>query len=402
MFWKSIINNLRYNAFIHSNNKLDSKKLEKYLLLAIHSRNSVLSFKDVHSLRISDVVSVGRGFINSVYSFSLYYTEKDEEKQLPLIIKTYGENIDPVRRARAHYIHNQDLRMCIREWQVLRSLEHIGFAVPKAYFYECDSQILGNPFLIMAKVERSKNNSADYIINFAKTLSHLHNINFWELDLKAIKPPEDGYEFAKRWPIHFKHVLNIETKHHPRFKRYFDIAINWLESNISNNYCPKYSLIHGDSHPGNVFLTADLQTTLGDWDSVDIGDPALDVSNAYHTIKFFSNPKDPDSAEQLAEHFLSEYFQKSKVDIRSRLQFYQVVTILGYSIASSSGISSPIMAYKYHQRKVLKSLPFLKLPFILFAFPFLNWSFMARQINAENDLYWLKYFENYMKKLNLI
>ena len=57
------------------------------------------------------------------------------------------------------------------------------------------------------------------------------------------------------------------------------------------------------------------------------------------------------------------------------------------------------MAYKYHQRKVLNSIPILKLPLILFAFPFLRWPFVAKQINAEGGIYWLRYFENFMEKL---
>ena len=138
---------------------------------------------------------------------------------------------------------------------------------------------------------------------------------------------------------------------------------------------------------------------LVDWDSVDIGDPAYDVANAYHTIKFFSNSKDPDSAEQIANRFLSEYLKKSKNNILSRLQFYQVVTLLGYSITSSSSLSSPIRAYNYHQKKVLKSFPFLKLPLILLAFPFLRWTFVARQIHADSAIDWLKYFEKFMEKL---
>ena len=399
MFCKRIINNLRYNAFLRSISGLNSRKLENYLRIALSNNNSRLTLKDTYSIKISDIRKVGGGIINNVYSFLLNYTERDEVKQLHLIIKTYRENVDPVRIARSRYIHDQDLRMCVREWQALRSLERIGFAVPKAYLCECDSRFLGYPFLIMARVERLKKHSNDYINNFAASLAHLHNIKIDRLRLETLKPPEDGYAFAKRWPIHFKHVLNIETKHSARLKRAFDFAIHWLESNASNNYCPKYSLIHGDSHPANVYLNKDSKVTLVDWDSVDIGDPAFDVSNTYHTLKFFSNPKDPDSAEHIAERFLSEYLKKSKGDIRSRLKFYQVVTILGYSIAYSSGISSPIMAFNYHQRRVMKSFPFLKLPLILFAFPFLHWSFIARQINAEEDLYWLKYFENFMEKL---
>jgi len=400
LLWGSIIRTLRYNASIRSNrSRFDSKKLESYLQIVLQNKHSQLMPTDTNKIRISNVVKIGGGFVNQVHSFLLNYTERGEEKRLPLIIKTYRDNVDPVRQAHARYIHNQDLRMGVREWQALRSLGRVGFGVPKVYLHELDSRILGYPFLIMARTDSLKKNSPDYLDHFAASLAHLHNIAIEKLDLETLKSPKDDYAFARRWPIHFKHVLNIETKHRGQYKRDFDFAIRWLESNVSNNFCPKYSLIHGDSHPGNALLTTDSKITLLDWDSVDIGDPAFDVANAYHTIKFFKNPKDPDSAEQIAERFLLKYLKIFKGDIRSRLKFYQVVTLLGYSITSSSGLSSPMMAYKYHQRKVLNIVPFLKMPFILLVFPFLRWSFVARQIHAEGDLDWLKYFKTFKEKL---
>ena len=399
MFWKPIISNLRYKASIRNNRVLDSRKLKAYICEASRDNDSRLILQDTNKIRISNIKRIGGGLINNVYSFLLTYSEKDEEKQQHLIIKTYKENVDPVRCAISQYIRDCDLKMCVREWEALRSLESVGFSVPKAYICECDSSVLGDPFLIMAQIERSQKNIYDYIDRFAESLAQLHNLEINSLELKVLKPPKDGYAFAGRWPIHFKHVLNIETKHSKQLKRSFDFAIRWLKSNIPNNYCSKYSLIHGDCHLGNAFLDKNSQITLIDWDSVKIGDPAYDVGNAYHMVKFYSNIKDPDSAEQIAERFLSKYMQKSKVDIRSRLKFYQVVAILGYSIAYSSGLSSPIMAYKYHKDKVLKSIPFLELPLILFAFPFLRWSFIAQKINAETDLYWLKYFKNFIEKL---
>jgi aminoglycoside phosphotransferase (APT) family kinase protein len=219
------------------------------------------------------------------------------------------------------------------------------------------------------------------------------------LELKVLKPPKDGYAFARRWPTHFEHALNIETKHSARLRREFDFAIRWLKSNVSANYCAKYSLIHGDAHPANAFLTNGSKITLLDWEAADIGDPAFDVAYAYHLIKVFYNPRDPDSAEQTANRFLSRYLEKSRTDVRPRLKFYQLVAILGYAVPYSSSLSSPIKAYKYNGRKMLSSIPFLRLPLILLAFPFLRWSFVARKVGIEGKLHELRYFSNFIRDL---
>jgi len=232
---------------------------------------------------------------------------------------------------------------------------------------------------------------------FASTLANLHNLKMTELDIAVLRPPKDEFAFAKRWPIHFKHNLNLEAKHDKKLKKDFDLALQWLNSNVLNNYCPKYCLLHGDYHPGNICVTKDSRLIVLDWDSIEIGDPAYDVGYAYHFIKFFSNPKDPNSAEKIAERFVSVYMRNFQGDISWRLEFYKMVGILGTSIYYSSGLSNPIYAYKYHRRKILPTFPFLSRLFILLGFPFIRWPPVARQLAAEGDLLWLKYFENFLE-----
>ena len=135
---------------------------------------------------------------------------------------------------------------------------------------------------------------------------------------------------------------------------------------------------------------------LLDWEAVDIGDPAYDVGNAYHMVKFFSNPQDPDSAEPVAERFLSTYLRESKIDLGSRLKFYQVVGILGYAISYSATLSSPT-AFLKRRGKILQSIPYFQLPIMLLAFPFLRWSFIAHQMQVEGNIYWLRYFRKFLK-----
>jgi hypothetical protein len=134
-----------------------------------------------------------------------------------------------------------------------------------------------------------------------------------------------------------------------------------------------------------------------DWDSIEIGDPAYDVGYAYHFVKFFSDPKNPNSAERTAERFVSEYMRNFHGDICRRLEFYKVVGILGTSIYYSSGLSNPIYAYKHHRRQVVPTFPFLSWPFILLGFPFLRWPVVGRWLGTEGDTYWLQYFGDFIE-----
>jgi aminoglycoside phosphotransferase (APT) family kinase protein len=392
-FEKTIFSTLRYDR----RSLLETPffpKLKDYLRVTSRYGNSTLIPKGANGLRISNFMRIGGGLSNDIYSLSLNYTVGGTAQQRNLVLKTYLENIDPVLKA---YIHNEDIRKCVKEFQALRSLGRIGFPVPEVYLCECDSRFIGYPFIIMQKEEVVQKNINELVDCFAATLANLHNLKVSELGINVLRPPEQGYGFARRWPVHFKEYLNLETKHDKRLQKDFNLAIQWLNSNILKNYCPQYCLLHGDYHPANVCVTNDSRMIVLDWDSIEIGDPAYDVGYAYHFVKFFSNPANPNSAEETAERFVSEYTSKFHGEISQRLGFYKMVGILGTSIYYSSGLSNPVYAYKYHRRKVLPAFPFLSGLLILLGFPFLRWSIVARRLGTDLDMYWLKYFEDFLE-----
>jgi aminoglycoside phosphotransferase (APT) family kinase protein len=392
LFRKEIVKALRYRASTSLGRTLGSR-LEDYFRVTSSFGNLNLIPKGANAIRVSNVQKIGGGFWSEVFSISLSYIWRGTLQQRNLVLKTYVENIDPVLEV---YIHGEDLRKCVREFQALRNLGRVGFPVPQVFLCECNSQFLGYPFVIMQKEEVVQKSVNEIVDCFASTLANLHNLKVDKLSMTVLKTPKDEYAFAKRWPIHFKHYINLETKHNKKLKKDFDLAIRWLDSNMSNNPCPQYCLAHGDYHPGNICVTKDFRLIVLDWDSIEIGDPAYDVGYAYHFLKFFSNPKDPNSAEKISERFISEYKRNFQGDINGRLKFYKIVGILGTSIYCSSGLSNPVLAYKHHRRKILPTLPFLSGIFILLGFPFINWSSVARLLAAEGDLLWLKYFESFL------
>jgi aminoglycoside phosphotransferase (APT) family kinase protein len=395
LFDKTIVSALRYNARVRPGIGLRSK-LEGYLRDASRNGISKVIPKGAHSIRVSNILKIGGGFWSDVFSISLSYMDGGIPQRRSLVLKTYLVNIDPVLKA---YVHDEDLRKCEREFQALKSLGRIDFPVPEVYLCENDSRFLGYPFIIMQKEEVAQKSINEIVDSFAATLAHIHNLEVAKLGITVLRSPEDKYAFARRWPIHFKHYLNLETKHDKKLKKEFDFAIQWLTTNVQNNYCPQYCLAHGDYHPGNVCVTKDSRMIVLDWDSIEIGDPAYDVGYAYHFVKFFSNPTNPNSAQRTADRFVSEYTKNFEGDISPRLEYYKMVGLLGTSIYCSSGLSNPVYAYKYHRRKVLPTFPFLGGLFILLGFPFIRWPTVARQLAYEGDLLWLRYYENYLEEL---
>ena len=362
---------------------LDSKKLEDYLLLASQYGNFSLIPKDASNVRVTNIQKMSGGMTNNTCSFLLTFTQKGFEQRFDLIMKAYSEKVG--LWSKIHHA-DEDIRPYVREFEVLRSLERVGFPVPQAYLCECDSLFFGYPFLIMHK-EKVIQQSDFPLDSFAVTLANLHNLKVKELEIKSLCFPSDESAFAKERQICLKQYLN-ETRHYRDLKKDFNYAINWLESNASDNNCPQYCLIHGEYHPGHCLLTNDNILKVIDWESVQIGDPAFDVGYSYHIIELMYNDNNSNSGE-VAQRFVSEYSKNFKGDINSRLEFYKVVGLLGMAVVISSWISNPLEAYRsFGYKSLARAL----------AFPFLRSQFFVKRwLNSDFLVSYLQYSQDYIK-----
>ncbi|MGD6932836.1 MAG: phosphotransferase [Candidatus Bathyarchaeia archaeon] len=391
----SIIENLRFSASLKSKKMIDIHKIEAYLNCALKKEPSTLCISKNEVIHVSNVSHVGGGYINEVFSFLLTCRDENRIRQFPMILKLYAKNIDLICKS---YRYDSELRLCAREWDALTNLEHSGFQVPKPFFHELDPTILGYPFLIIAQISHAIEVPFEEETNgLASSLAELHNLPVDFNNFSSIKAPIDGYEFATRLCSHFKKALYLKENQSQRYKKSIDLALKWLEKHANENYCPNYSLIHGDPNGGNLLFTNEAKPTLIDWECVDIGDPAYDLGIAYHMIKFHCDPKNPDAFEAIGQDFISRYMQESKIDVQARLKFYEVVGVLRCAIMFNSVLSSPVNIYREQHDKILQAVPPLKIPLIMFSFPFLRVPFVARQIGLDRLIDWLDYFERFVK-----
>jgi aminoglycoside phosphotransferase (APT) family kinase protein len=354
-----------------------SKKLAEYFSVILLSGNLVFLHNGATFDSISDVRRLStRAIGNSVYSFLLTYIDKGCKQRINLVLKTYGKGLDPVLRT---YAKCENLERSAKEFQVLRGLERAGFPVPSAYLWERDSNVLGYPFIIVLKEELTRN-STNNISCFAKNLASLHSLDVTTLGIDALKAPEDTYAFARRCLLYIKIYLNLYPRHTKELKKDFEFAIRWLESNVSNARCPKYSLLHGDYRAGiNAIMTKDSRMVVMDWEDAEIGDPAYDVGISYARARV-------DFGEKTAERFVQEYVRHFDGALAERLLFYKLVAHLRLAISHSSILSSPQRTYEIRGAKAFLLFPFHSLPFI------------AKHTGAELDAIWVECFKEFVKE----
>ena len=137
-----------------------------------------------------------------------------------------------------------------------------------------------------------------------------------------------------------------------------EFAIHWIESNLSNNSCLKYCLLHGDYRARlNTILTKDGRLLISDWEDAQIGDSIYDVGIAYVRAQI-------DFDKQTADRFVQNYLTYFDEDISEKIKFYKLVAYLRLAITHSSIMSSPLRAYEIRGLKALLFFPFLGFPFI--------------------------------------
>jgi aminoglycoside phosphotransferase (APT) family kinase protein len=364
---------------------LDSKRLEDYLCLTSRYGDFSLIPESASNVRVSNFEKLSGGITNKTYTFLLTFTEKGVEKSYDLVLKAYTENVGLWFKI-CH--PDEDMRPYVREFQALRSLERAGFPVPHVYLCECDSFFLGHPFILIHK-EKVIQEKISELDSFASTLARLHMLKVDKLEIRSLRFPKDDSAFAREYSICLKHFLN-DARHYRSLKKDFDYAINWLESTVEDNKCPQYCLIHGEYHPGHTLITNDNRLKVIDWEGVKIGDPAFDVGYAYHMVKLMYDARNPNSGERAAEYFVSKYLKDFSYDVRPRIKFYQVVGILGVTIAVSSWISNPLEAYRrFGYQAFARAL----------AFPYIHSNIIGKKwLNDDFIVSYLQYFQDFIKR----
>ncbi len=362
---------------------LDAKKLENYLIFQAINGNFSLIPKNADNARVLGMTRLSGGMSNNVYSFSLQFNELGSNKTIDLVLKGYTNN---TRLWYENCPQVEETRPYFREFQAQKALALSGFPVPKVFFCESDSKYLGYPFVIMEK--EISGSGEKRISSFADTLANLHNLEVRDLGIDSLTFPVDNLAFAKDRLSCLKKYL-VETKHLRSTKKDFEKAITWLESNLEENCCPKYCLLHGEYHLNHTVLTKDGILKVIDWENVQIGDPAFDVGYAYHSVKLMNSYQSVKTGDDEASNFLVEYAKQFNGNVTERLEFYKMVGLLGVAIVVSSLISNPMMTYKRFGKKAFARA--LMFPY------FRSHASTKRWLNDDFLIYYLNYCRDYIQ-----
>jgi aminoglycoside phosphotransferase (APT) family kinase protein len=156
-------------------------------------------------------------------------------------------------------------------------LFHAGYPVPKVFYLETNTGTLGNPFIIMERIEGRT--MMDDLMNASEEEQQSMMTLFIRLwvDLHTLTIPDEykgttTHEYVNR-------ILNWGKRNITDHNiDWLKPVLNWLNERKPQLTCEAPSIIHRDYHPNNIMLRNDGSPVVLDWSSVTVGDYRDDLA----------------------------------------------------------------------------------------------------------------------------
>lgn len=257
----------------------------------------------VPPIQISNLEQMTEGWETEIYSF----TAHEEGTSRELILRIYPGD-DALQKSQ-------------REFNAMDQLHKMSYPVPEVFVLEVEPSFLGNPFVIMEKidgtpmwpllVEASGKEREEYIILFCSLFVHLHTLDW--------KPfAEDSFEKGPyAWINQF---LKRAHQYIDNFKKSeFNPVLDWLDKRKATVPCEQLSVTHNDYHPHNV-LVRNGKAFVIDWSSVAVEDFRMDVAWTLLLTSTYGNL-------EFRDVILSEYERIAGVKIKN-IEYFDVLASL--------------------------------------------------------------------------
>ncbi|MCY4425440.1 MAG: phosphotransferase family protein [Halieaceae bacterium] len=167
------------------------------------------------------------------------------------------------------------------EYEPLLKFSGLGLPVPAPLLLESEETSLGQPFLLMERLEGSppgsyfglRDKCPGAFADLANTLAKIHQVNPAELGFTSDGAPEQSLSrlidsYQEKWRTNSNKPSPI-----------IDYAYSWARQ-LCRQGPGGVVVVHGDVGPHNMLVANDRLTALLDWEFSHLGDPAEDLGIA--------------------------------------------------------------------------------------------------------------------------
>ncbi|MHA2046245.1 MAG: phosphotransferase family protein [Candidatus Thorarchaeota archaeon] len=261
-------------------------------------------------MKLNDYNDITSGWETQIYSFDFEWKTKSRKMKEGLIVRVYSPGVGKVKAE--------------RESTVMTQLSRVGYPVPRIHVTETDGSVLGNPFIIMDRIEGSTLNDKfgqsdvendKWVMVFSRLFVKLHKLDwkYFAADSQSYHP-EDPYYIIKSKITEVKEAL----QHHGKIE--LSPIADWLHKRVDSVPCERPSIIHGDFHPMNIMIDNQLNPFVIDWGAAKISDFRSDLAWTLLLTRAYSTKENRD-------RFLHGYQRAIGHEI-DEIEYFEVLSIL--------------------------------------------------------------------------
>ena len=170
-----------------------------------------------------------------------------------------------------------------RQFDVLRGLESTPVRSPRALWIESTGEVLGRPFYVMERIDGAvyEQEVPDDVAGdpalirrmTESVVEQLAAIHMVDLGATGLSHVADGSGYLAGELDHWTSEIDrVRRGPLPALDRLIEVV-----RAEQPEQCPRITLVHGDSKPGNFGFTGSDVTAIYDWELATIGDPLADI-----------------------------------------------------------------------------------------------------------------------------
>ena len=229
--------------------------------------------KDMKILNLKNITS---GWETEIESFDLEWTTDDRNVSQGLVVRIF-----PGKGA---------ARKAENEFRIMKELQNLKYPVPTGYIVETNESIIGNPFILMDRIEggtiedrigHSIEKRAYWLDVMCELAVDLHSLEWSSLVSESERKLFEDPHYIVRTTLSTYRELLEQTNALVLLP-----IVEWLERSVESVPCTKPSIIHGDFHPMNVLLDENDNPYVIDWGAARVHDSRADL--AWSLLLYFA------------------------------------------------------------------------------------------------------------------
>ena len=220
------------------------------------------------------------GWESAIFEFTLGSRSarlSNIEPDAALILRVYGSSANAAKGK--------------REFAVMRMLESLGYAAPRAFLFEGDQEPLGAPFIVMERLAGrplfspvsfpgALRTFSTGFVSFVRAQARLHRLDVAPATraLAGLAPPSLADGLPCEAPLLERMLLLIRTRIERGPLPGLERALASVAARAGEFADAPPSLLHLDYHPRNVLVRGLRVTGVIDWVNLELGDRHLDAA----------------------------------------------------------------------------------------------------------------------------